>query len=108
MLKLRCLGTLEIAGQGDLGVSAGQVRRLALLAVLAVERDRAVSRDQLMALLWPESDGRRARQSLSQAIYGLRRNLGEPDLILGQRKLRLERGADRDRYQPFFGCSRGR
>ena len=49
-----------------------------LLAYLAVEADRPHRRDHLATLFWPEQDRRSALQSLSQALYQLRRALGDP------------------------------
>jgi len=89
MLKLQCLGTLAVVTAREVGPSAGQLRRLALLAALAPGAERPTSRESLLALLWPEQDDARARQALSQAIYALRRDLGEEELLLGQRELRL-------------------
>jgi predicted ATPase/DNA-binding SARP family transcriptional activator len=51
----------------------------ALLAYLAVENTRAHRREKLANLLWPEMSERRARASLSQALYNLRALLGERD-----------------------------
>jgi DNA-binding SARP family transcriptional activator len=59
----------------------------AILTVLAAEG--AVSRDRLMALLWPESDSTRARGSLKQAVHQLRQMLGDFDAIQGERTLDL-------------------
>ena len=49
----------------------------ALLAFLAVENDRPHRRETLAGLLWPDRPERKARQSLSQALYTLREVLGE-------------------------------
>jgi DNA-binding SARP family transcriptional activator len=54
-----------------------QRRRLALLALLATARERGVSRDRLMAYLWPEHDSEHARHSLSQLVYAIRQDLGD-------------------------------
>ena len=56
---------------------AAQRHRLAMLALLALAPGQRLSRDKLIALLWPESDTERARNSLSQALRFLRRYLGE-------------------------------
>jgi serine/threonine-protein kinase len=82
MLSLRLLGGISLTGpQGrDLG-RASQRRRLALLAVLAVARGRSVTRDKLMALLWPEADSERARHLLSDSLYVLRDALGDDVLV---------------------------
>ena len=55
---------------------ATQGHRLALLAVLALARGRSVTRDKLIALLWPESPPERARHQLSDAVYIVRTALG--------------------------------
>jgi DNA-binding SARP family transcriptional activator len=47
-----------------------------MLAVLAASGERGVSRERLAGLLWPDSDDERARHSLRQALYELRRELG--------------------------------
>ncbi len=91
MLSLRTLGGVYVANaDGDpLTGAASQRRVLALLAVLAVAGDRGVSRDKLLALLWPETDEERARHSLTQAVYSARRALGTDDLFLPGGDLRL-------------------
>ena len=50
-------------------------RSLAILRYLLVDPTRAVHKDELMALLWPHSSKRSARNNLNVAIYGLRRSL---------------------------------
>lgn len=88
---LRTLGTLRVtdaAGQPALGDHGHQRRRLALLAVLAAAGDQGRSRDQILALFWPEVDQSRARHSLEQLIYSLRNTLGA-DLFSGSNPLRL-------------------
>ena len=62
---------------------------MAILSVLAVAGELGVSRDKLLALFWPESDEDRARGALKQALYALRRDVGESDLTLGTTALRL-------------------
>jgi len=54
---------------------------MVLLALLAAAAPQPVSRDRIMALLWPESDSDRASNSLRQALHALRRDLGD-DLFL--------------------------
>lgn len=62
-------------GNQELADLPAQKARFALLLHIAVERN--VSRDEVAALFWPESDEERARHALSQALYELRRLLGE-------------------------------
>ena len=84
MLRLRTLGGLALSHDEEpLAGAALQPRRLAVLAVLAAAGDRGVSRDRLLALLWPERDSASGRQALSQALYALRRDTGVEQLVLG-------------------------
>ena len=74
---LKLLGGMSLEDEG--GLATGQVvqrRRLALLAVLGASR-APVSRDRLVALLWPELDAEGARHRLSDSVYVIRRALGE-------------------------------
>ena len=75
-LKLFGAPSIEASGAPVTG-RAVQGPRVALLAVLALARGRAVTRDKLVALLWPESPTDRARHQLSDALYLLRAALGE-------------------------------
>jgi DNA-binding SARP family transcriptional activator len=60
-------------------------KTLALLAFLTLEPDTSHSREKLAALLWGDSPESRARQSLRQALYSLRRALGaDPFVLVGQ------------------------
>src|SRR5437867_4245144 len=83
MLTLRLLGGLSLTSSGGpVSGRASQRRRLALLAVLAVARGKPVSRDKLVALLWPDADAEHARHLLADSIYVLRDALGN-DVLLG-------------------------
>jgi adenylate cyclase len=79
MIEFRTLGGLELRRHGtEVRSVLSQPKRLALLAYLAVATPRGYhSRDRLLALFWPESDAERARNSLRQALFQLRRSLGE-------------------------------
>jgi serine/threonine-protein kinase len=90
MLRLTTFGHLSVTrGEETLGPAATQRRRLALLAILAVAGDRGLPRDKILALLWPESGEERARHSLTQSLYALRRDLREDALFLGTADVRL-------------------
>lgn len=81
MITLRLLGGASIEGpDGEPWTGpAAQPRRLALLAVLAVEGGKAISRERLVALLWPESTPDRARHLLADNLYVINRELdGDP------------------------------
>lgn len=69
---------------GLLSGPAAQRHRLALLALLAVSQPRTVPREKLTAWLWPERDTDHARNLLNQAVYVIRKSLGE-DAILAMR-----------------------
>jgi len=88
---LRTLGTLGLssaAGKPFLGTHAHHRRRLALLSVLAVAREEGRSRDQLLALFWPETTESRARHSLDQLLYAVRSSVGN-DVFNGVNPVRL-------------------
>src|SRR5205809_1345923 len=89
-LRLRTLGGLAVDGNPPPGPGAAAQRRpLALLALLAAASERGVSRDKLLACLWPESSQEKARHLLTQTLYALRRDLHAQELFLGSSELRL-------------------
>jgi TolB-like protein/DNA-binding SARP family transcriptional activator/Tfp pilus assembly protein PilF len=76
-LHILTLGGLRIfRGPEELTALPAQPVRCALLLYIAMER--SVTRDTLTATFWPERDAERARHSLSQTIYELKRSAGEP------------------------------
>jgi len=90
MLRLRTLGGLSVHEGDESRSGAGSQRKaLALLALLAAAGPRGLSRDKLVAYLWPESPADRATHRLTQLIYSLRRDLEAEDLFLGSVDLRL-------------------
>jgi DNA-binding SARP family transcriptional activator len=96
MLQLTTLGGLTLGVEG--GLLSGAVTRrgrLALLALLAVARQRGLSRDKIMAYLWPESDVARARHALNQQLYAQRKLLSGQEVFLGGKTLRLNPAAIR-------------
>jgi adenylate cyclase len=93
MLRLRTLGGLSVYGGEESRSGAGSQRKaLALLALLAAAGPRGLSRDKLVAYLWPESPADRATHRLTQLSYSLRRDLKADDLFLGSTDLRLNTG----------------
>lgn len=90
MLRLKTFGAVLVERDGQpLGGVAGQRRVLALLALLAVARDKGVSRDRILALLWPEGESERSRQALTQALYHARRALNESEILMASGDVRL-------------------
>ena len=89
-LRLLTFGGLSVQGQsGPLTGAAAQPRRLAVLALVARGGERGVNRNKVLALLWPDADDAQGRRVLSQALYSLRRDLGNDECIRGTHDLRL-------------------
>jgi DNA-binding SARP family transcriptional activator len=92
-LRLRTFGAPAVEGpDGSLGGTAAQPQSLALLTLLAAGSERGMSRDKVVALLWPECDSKRARHRLSQLGHALRRSLGEHIFVSASAELRLDSG----------------
>jgi len=88
---LRLFGGATLAGeQGPLSGPAVQRHRLALLALLAGAWPRPVSREKLMAWLWPERDTEPARRLLNQAVHALRQALGAEAIVSSGDDLQLD------------------
>ena len=81
MHRLTLLGGLSIERPGGPPEATVRPRRLALLAIVGAAVPRAVTRDQVLGVLWPESGPEPGRHALSQTLYALRRDLGGVDLI---------------------------
>jgi len=78
MLRLRTLGGLTIEDtNGPLAGAIARKRSLALLALVGLGSEQGVSRDRVLAFLWPESDTDRARNNLKQTMFQLRQELHE-------------------------------
>jgi DNA-binding SARP family transcriptional activator len=93
MFRLKLLGGALIEGPaGPMTGRIAQRRRMALLACVSASRARPVSRDKLMALLWPDADSERARHLLSDSIYLIRKELGEGAVVTAGADLRLDHG----------------
>ncbi len=78
----------------------GPGKPLALLAFLALAPRRTASREQLIELLWADSETELARRSLRQALYQLRRRMGD-EAIRGddeQLTLAADLSTDRDQF----------
>ena len=77
MIRLRTFGSVVVERDGTpLAGRHAQRRRLALLTILATARKAPVSRDRVLALLWPDRDDGRGRHALAQLLYELRRDMG--------------------------------
>jgi WD40 repeat protein/DNA-binding SARP family transcriptional activator len=75
-LTLTFLGSFQASLDGaPLRVHSARIQ--ALLAYLALEPERAHTREALAALFWPDESDQVAKQNLRQALYQLRQVLGE-------------------------------
>ena len=92
MLHLVTFGGLALESVDEAVAPRLSAQRLALLAVLAAEGDRHVSRERLTGLFWPDVDEERARHSLRQALYTLRHEVGR-DIIRSDFALSFEPSA---------------
>lgn len=85
-VRFTVLGSAELAGpnSAELRAALVQPKRLALLTYLALASPRGFHRrDTLLALFWPESDDKRARHALRQAVHTLRRAIA-PGVIVSR------------------------
>jgi DNA-binding SARP family transcriptional activator len=86
MIELRALGALNLRGSdgNELRAVLTQPKRLALLTYLALANSHGFRRrDTIVALFWPEMDQEHARNALRQAVWFLRRALGD-GVVLGR------------------------
>ena len=90
MLRITTFGGLTLR-QGDQSLTGPptQRRRLALLAMLAVAGEAGVSRDKLLAMLWPEGEPEKSRHALNQILSAQRRHFGNAPLFEGKKTVRL-------------------
>lgn len=89
-LRLHTFGGLWLSSStGPVTAASSQRRRLALLALVAASGEAGVSRDRVLAYLWPARDDEHARHSLAQLVYGMRRSFNRA-LIGGDAEFRLD------------------
>ncbi len=84
MISLRLTGGVELGTDrpSDAESLLSQPKRVALLACLLLNaRSGWIRRDTLVAMLWPEVDQERARNSLRQGLHQLRRLLGADTIV---------------------------
>ena len=95
-LTLRVLGELQVSID-DVPIQSFESDKVrALLAYLAVEADRAHTREALIGLLWPDSTEETARHNLRQALFNLRLALGDhiatpPYLLISRHSIQFNR-----------------
>ncbi|MDZ7658179.1 IS30 family transposase [Fodinibius sp.] len=86
MIELRVLGTTILEkedGSLEYSVLSGP-KRLAILTYLVLHDPQGfVRRDELIAMFWPESGQKKARNALSNILYHIRESLGK-DIIINR------------------------
>ena len=91
LFRLKLFGSASIEGPaGPLTGRPVQRRRLALLALLALARQRGLTRDKLIGYLWPDTDPERARRLLSDSIYRVNQAVAGEALVAIGDELRLD------------------
>src|SRR5919199_5968341 len=75
-MLFRLLGPLEV-NDGNGPVPLGEGRRRAVLALLLLHRNEAVSTDRLVDALWGEAPPATAAKVLQNQVRALRRALGD-------------------------------
>lgn len=89
MIRLLTLGRLSISRDGeDLTRLEAHRQKVALLVYLAVET--SVARERLVGTFWPERVEDKARHSLSQAVYALKKELQTECLNVGSERIEVE------------------
>jgi TolB-like protein/DNA-binding SARP family transcriptional activator/Flp pilus assembly protein TadD len=100
--SLKLLGGPGLEGDGGaVGGRAIRGHRLALLSLLAAGAGQPITRDKLIALLWPDSDTERSRHLLSHSLYLLRQSLGEDGILAAGDGVRLNPERVRSDVQAF-------
>lgn len=89
--RFRTLGGVSLEGpHGPVTGRATQHRRLAVLSLLAAAPSGTSTRDKILGRLWPDTDQGKARHLLSDALYALRKALGDEAIVsFGDEELRL-------------------
>jgi predicted ATPase/DNA-binding SARP family transcriptional activator len=98
-LSIYLLGTFHVLYEDQPVSDFRSEREKALLAYLALERDRPHGRDELTGLLWPELPEKKARNNLRVTLHRLRNALaataGEAELLLvGRDAVQVNPAAD--------------
>lgn len=80
---------------------SAQRRRIALLALLAATPGNRLTRERVLAFLWPERTSDAGRKLLSEALHVIRRELGEDTIISIGDELLLDTDAVRSDVGDF-------
>lgn len=75
ILKIQCLGDLQMRSASGAMVSLAAKKAQALIIYLAIKPGQRVSRDKVAMLLWSSTGPEQGRQSLRQTLSTLRKDL---------------------------------
>jgi DNA-binding SARP family transcriptional activator/TolB-like protein len=81
-----------------------QPRQIALLALLAMAGGKPISREKLIATMWPESSPKRARHSLREAMYVINKAFASTPVEAISDGLRLDPDRLRSDVWTFLSC----
>lgn len=93
MLEIRLLGQYDVRRDGEPVEIVSRPSRL-LLAYLALTAGKHHPRERLAGLLWPESDEASARGNLRQALWRLRKAIGEAYLLVDNKTIAFNSGCE--------------
>lgn len=80
VLEIRLLGRFEVRRDGE-AVEIPSRPSQSLLAYLALNTGARLRREKLAGLLWPDSDETKARRQLRQALWRLRKSIGDEYIL---------------------------
>ena len=114
-LAISLLGPLQVILDGEPVTEFESDKVRALLVFLAVESDRPHRREALVGLFWPEQTERSARHNLSQALFNLRRAIGDhaaahaergtpPFLLVTHQTIQFNSNSDHSLDTTVFGA----
>lgn len=105
-LQLRTLGQMGLFDTSGSKLLLAPGKPFALLVYLAIAPGRRSSRDFLLNLLWNDLEPERGRRALRQALFHLRRLLGD-EALPGTEELRLTSSVHIDRDAFLSAIERG-
>lgn len=76
-LVIHCLGAFRVYQQGQVVNNWNGRKGQAILKYLLAHQETPVAKEVLMDIFWPEANPKAAQQNLNQAIYNLRKALGQ-------------------------------
>lgn len=108
--ELRAFGGAVLAGpDGPVQGRAAHRRRLALLAILAAASGRTLGRERILGYLWPDQPSDAGRHQLSEALYVLRKAVGEGAFVTAGDEVGINPAviaADVARFREAVGAGR--